>query len=140
MSQKLKTALAIGVLALFALLAVNQLEQSWTQEVHPSMNLTTIQKPYRLQNGKNVVLSRDELRSLNLTVRDSSNGEVLAVALSFKEGAPAIYAIPPLPMVTGDYTVQGTATFKWEELPEFQVKLQGYFTVDTQTNISISLE
>jgi len=140
MNQKLKTGLAIGVLALFALLAVNQLEQSWTQEVHPSINLTTIQKPYRLQSGKSVVLSRDELRSLALTIRDSSNGEVLAVALSFKGGAPAVYAIPPLPMVTGDYTVQGAATFKWGELPEFQVKLQGYFTVDDQTHISIPLE
>jgi len=140
MNQKLKTGLAIGVLALFALLAVNQLEQSWTQEIHPSINLTTIQKPYRLQSGKSVVLSRDELRSLTLTIQDSSNREVLTVDLSLKGGAPAIYAIPPLAMVTGDYTVQAVGTFEWGELPEFQVKLQGYFTVDTQTHISIPLE
>ena len=140
MNQKQKTGLAIAALVVFALLAVNQLKSSWTQEIRPSINLTTIQKPYRLQSGKSVVLSREELRALTLTFTDTEQTEVLSVALSFGDGAPAVYAIPPLSMVAGEYTVQGVGTFKWGDLPSFDVELNGAFTVDSNSHVSIGLE
>ena len=58
--QKQKTRIwPLLPLVVFALLALNQLK-SWTQEIRPSINLTTVQKPYRLQSGKSVVLSPEE--------------------------------------------------------------------------------
>ena len=140
MNQKQKTALANIALVLFALLAVNQLKTSWTQEVHPNLNLTTVQKPYRLQSGKSVVLSRDELQALSLIFKDTDQTEVLSVALSFRGGAPAVYAIPPLSMVSGEYTVEAIGTFKWQQLPAFDVTLNGAFTVDSKPHVSIALE
>ena len=140
MKQKYKTGLAFAVLALFAILTVHQLQGTWTVVIEPKLNFTGIHKVHKPDGGKNVILSREHLRSVSIRIIGQNGTLVLQSELNFRNGAPAISSLPTHSFVEGAYEVKGQGTFQLKTGAQVMLPLTGKAFVGSDPIVSIELE
>jgi len=140
MNSRQKTGLAFTALAVFAVLAVQQLQGTWTTTVEPKLNLLGIQSVYKPAHGRNVIFSREDLRNLDLRVLDEEGTTILDLSLRFENGAPPVYGLPPHAFVQGNYRVQGTGTFAAASGEPVTLPLRGEATIGSESIVSFALE
>ena len=140
MNKRQKTVLAFVALAIFVILAVQQLQGGWTTTVEPKLNFVGIQSVYTSPEGKKTIFSREDLRYLDIRIVSDTGMNVLDVALRFNEGAPPAYNLPSHAFVEGSYAVQGTGTFVTKTGEEVLLPLQAKVNIGSEPIASISLE
>ncbi len=127
------------LILLAALLAAgSHLGSLWLYTVDMTLNLTTIEAKVPSAKGTAAVLTRDELRSLDLVIQSPQGEEHLKTNVQFSNQAPPIYGLAPTALPKGTYEIHGFGLFKTEKGKEHKLPLQTRFEVTEEGPLTIS--